>query len=52
MNPFLALFRRELSAYFRTPLALVYTVIFLMLSNSFVFYLGDLYETGQASMQA
>ena len=52
MSPFLALLRRELAAYFRTPLALVYTVIFLMLSNSFVFYLGDLYETGQASMQA
>jgi len=52
MSAFLALFRRELAAYFRTPLALVFTVIFLMLSNSFVFYLGDLYETGQASMQA
>lgn len=51
MSAFLALFRRELAAYFRTPLALVYAVIFLMLSNSFVFYLGDLYETGQASMQ-
>lgn len=52
MNAFAAVFKRELLAYFRTPLALVYAVIFLMLSNSFVFYLGDLYETGQASMQA
>jgi ABC-2 type transport system permease protein len=52
MGPFLAIVRRELQAYFRTPLALVFIVIFLLLSNSFVFYLGDLYEIGQASMQS
>lgn len=46
------LFQRECLAYYQTPLALVYTAVFLVLSNSFVFYLGDLYETGQASMQA
>ena len=51
MNAFLALVRREWRAYWRTPLALVYVVIFLVLSNSFVFYLGDLFEAGQASMQ-
>jgi ABC-2 type transport system permease protein len=45
-------FKRECMAYYQTPLALVFTVVFLVLSNSFVFYLGDLYETGQASMQA
>ena len=42
---------RELNAYLRTPLALVYGVVFLVLSNAFVFYLGDLFEIGQASMQ-
>ncbi len=52
MIPFLALARRELQAFFLTPLALVFIVIFLLLSNSFVFYLGDLYEVGQASMQS
>jgi len=52
MGPFTAIVRRELQAYFRTPLALVFIVIFLLLSNSFVFYLGDLYEIGQASMQS
>jgi ABC-2 type transport system permease protein len=52
MGPFLAIVKRELQAYFRTPLALVFIVIFLLLSNSFVFYLGDLYEIGQASMQS
>lgn len=52
MNAFLSLFRRELQAYLHASLALVFVVIFLVMSNSFVFYLGDLYETGQASMQS
>jgi ABC-2 type transport system permease protein len=52
MDAFIALFRRELQAYIKTPLALVFVVIFLLMSNSFVFYLGDLYEIGQASMQS
>lgn len=52
MRAFTAIVRRELQAYFLSPLALVFIVIFLLLSNSFVFYLGDLYETGQASMQS
>ena len=52
MGAFLAIVKRELQAYFLTPLALVFIVIFLLLSNSFVFYLGDLYEIGQASMQS
>lgn len=50
--PFLALLKRELHSYLQTPLALVFVVIFLVMSNSFVFYLGDLYEIGQASMQS
>lgn len=50
--PFVALLKRELQSYLLTPLALVFVVIFLVMSNSFVFYLGDLYEIGQASMQS
>jgi ABC-2 type transport system permease protein len=42
MRAFLSIVMRELQAYFYTPLALVFIVIFLLLSNSFVFYLGDL----------
>jgi ABC-2 type transport system permease protein len=52
MSVFAALFKRELMSFLLSPLALVYCVIFLVLSNSFVFYLGDLYEIGQASMQS
>lgn len=51
MSPFMSLLSREINAYLRTPLALVYGVVFLVLSNAFVFYLGDVFEIGQASMQ-
>mgnify|MGYP003462746062 CR=1 FL=1 len=51
MSAFMPLLSRELNAYLRTPLALVYCAVFLVLSNTFVFYLGDLFEIGQASMQ-
>ena len=46
------LFRRELSAYFATPLAYVFIVIFLVMSGLFTFYLGGFYERNQADLQA
>ncbi len=46
------LFRRELGAYFATPLAYVYTTIFLMLAGVFTFYLGSFYERQQADLMA
>lgn len=52
MRPMLAVFRRELAAYFATPLAPVFIVIFLLLAGAFTFYLGDFYEAGQADLQA
>lgn len=45
------LFRRELGAYFATPLAVVFIVIFLALTGVFTFYLGNFYERGQADLQ-
>jgi ABC-2 type transport system permease protein len=42
--------RRELASYFATPLAYVFTFIFLLLSNVFTFYLGAFYERGQADL--
>jgi ABC-2 type transport system permease protein len=42
--------RRELAAYFATPLAYVFVLIFLMLSGVFTFYLGGFYERGQADL--
>lgn len=44
--------RREFSSYFSTPLALIFLVIFLVLSGVFTFYLGGFFERGQADLQA
>ncbi|MBK6286159.1 MAG: ABC transporter permease subunit [Gammaproteobacteria bacterium] len=44
--------RRELGAYFATPLAYVFVLIFLMLSGAFTFYIGGFYERGQADLSA
>lgn len=42
--------RRELASYFSTPLAVVVILFFLVLANVFAFFLGSLYERGQADM--
>ena len=42
--------RRELSAYFATPVAYVFIVIFLVLSGALTFHLGGFYERGQADL--
>jgi ABC-2 type transport system permease protein len=44
------IFRRELASYFATPLAFVFIVIFLVLAGAFAFFLGGLYERGQADL--
>jgi ABC-2 type transport system permease protein len=41
---------RELKAYFATPLAYVFIVIFLALMGVFTFYLGGFFERGQADL--
>jgi ABC-2 type transport system permease protein len=42
--------RRELVSYFATPLAYIFILIYLVLSGAFTFYLGGLYERGQADL--
>ena len=42
--------KRELMSYFSTPLAYVFIVIFLMLNGVFTFFIGRLYERGQADL--
>lgn len=44
------LFRREFASFFATPVAYVFIIIFLMLSGVFTFYIGGLYERGQADL--
>lgn len=51
MSGFAAIFRREFAAYFATPLALVFIVIFLAMSGVFTFYIGNFFGRGQADLQ-
>lgn len=51
MNNTLAIFKRELSGYFATPVAYVFIVIFLFLTGAFTFYLGAFYERNQADLE-
>ena len=48
MNTTLAISRRELNAYFSTPLAYVFIVIFLALAGATTFYFGGFFQRGQA----
>ncbi len=51
-SPLCVIFRREFKAYFATPLAGVFLVVFLFLAGIFSFSLGGLYERGQADMRS
>lgn len=46
-----SIFRRELRGYFATPVAYVFLVVFLALSGSMTFYIGNFFERGQADLQ-
>ena len=46
------IYKRELSAYFGTPIAYVFLAIFVFLSGIFAFYVGNFFEREQADLQA
>ena len=50
MNMVTLIARRELAAYFATPLAYVFVLIFLVLGGVFTFYISGFYERGQADL--
>jgi ABC-2 type transport system permease protein len=45
-----AIFKREFAAYFATPLAYVFIVIFLIAMGAFTFYIGRFYDNGVADL--
>lgn len=51
MSGALAVFRREFTGYFATPVAYVFIVVFLFLSGIFTFYVGNLFDRGQADLR-
>ena len=44
--------KRELAAYFATPLAYVFIIIFLAISGALTFFMGAFFERGQADMSS
>ena len=50
MKQAMAIFKREFAAYFATPLAYVFIVIFLFAMGAFTFYVGRFYENGLADL--
>ncbi len=52
MKIFLAVMKREFKAYFSSPLALIFIVIYLLLTGFFTFKLGGFYEQGQADLRS
>ncbi|HEY2346706.1 MAG TPA: ABC transporter permease subunit [Xanthomonadaceae bacterium] len=51
MSAVWTVFRREWGSYLATPVAYVFTVIFLMLAAALTFYLGGFFEGNQADLQ-
>lgn len=49
---FQALFKREFFGYFRSPVAYVFIVIFLITSAGSSFFLGGLYQSNQSSLDS
>jgi len=52
INNIKAVFKRELSAYFGSPVAYVFIVIFLILQGFFTFYISHFFEAGQADLRS
>jgi ABC-2 type transport system permease protein len=52
VNNIKAVFKRELSGYFGSPVAYVFIVIFLILQGFFTFYISRFFEAGQADLRS
>ncbi len=52
MHVLKAIFWREFTSYFATPLAYIFIVVFLLLSGALTFFLGGFLPRGQADLQA
>lgn len=50
--PIKTIIKRELAAYFESPVAYVFLVIFLLLAGFFTFTFGGFFERGEASLTA
>ena len=51
MRPIWIIAKRELSAYFSTPVAFVFIAIFVALTGTFTFYIGNFFARNQAGLE-
>jgi len=51
MKPMLPIIKRELLSYFRSPVAYVFIIIFLVATTGTTWYLGNFYESNEASLE-
>ncbi len=52
MSQVLPVFKREFLGYFRSPVAYVFLVVFLMAAVGLAFFLGNFFEAGVASLES
>ena len=52
LNPIMTLAKKELYAFFSTPIAYIFLIAYIILSNAFTFYIGNFFARGQANMTA
>ncbi len=52
MRAITTIMKRELAAYFATPLAYLFILLFLALAGGFTFYIGGFFERGQADLES
>lgn len=51
MQPILPIIKRELMSYFRSPVAYVFIIIFLVSTTGTTWYLGNFFESNEASLE-
>ena len=51
MKPMVPIVKRELLGYFRSPVAYVFIIIFLVSTTGTTWYLGNFYESNEASLE-
>jgi ABC-2 type transport system permease protein len=52
MSPITPVFKREFLGYFRSPVAYVFLVVFLMASVGLAFFVGQFFRANQASLES
>jgi len=52
MNQIIPIFKREFQGYFRSPVAYVFLIVFLLASVGLAFFVGQFFKAGSASLES